>query len=305
VPKTPIQTHYPGMTLKKEEFYSPQDLICGYRIVIYNRECLICNCDDFTRKWYRENFGLEQQAITLKGEKPKKFYQPIPPYNGYGFEEDSLGSVFYLQLKPPKKDINKMFTCDQYILRFEARQISENKEENDKKYIVSFFCGDDTIQVYMLSERNSGIWGGKLLERKKHKNPISGKFYCEKDFQIGETVSLGGYNFQLMRADEFTHNYMSERANVFKGASAENVINKIKKAAGNFQSYDQFLINILRYVDNRNQGCVEFIDLANGLKELGITLTLQEIYTLMRAFAKNGQWKLDMKGFYQALGGKK
>lgn len=102
-----------------------------------------------------------------------------------------------------------MFTCDQYILRFEARQISENKEENDKKYIVSFFCGDDTIQVYMLSERNSGIWGGKLLERKKHKNPISGKFYCEKDFQIGEVVSLGGYCFQLMRADEFTHNYMS------------------------------------------------------------------------------------------------
>lgn len=153
--------------------------------------------------------GLEQQVITLKGEKPKKFYQPIPPYNGYGLEEDSLGSVFFLQPKPPKKDINKMFTCDQYILRFEARQISENKEENDKKYIISFFCGDDTIQVYMLSERNSGIWGGKLLERKKHKNPISNNFYNEKDFQIGETVSLGGYNFQLMRADEFTHNYMS------------------------------------------------------------------------------------------------
>lgn len=157
--------------------------------------------------------GIDQQAITLKGEKPKKFYQPIPPYNGYGIEEDSLGSVFYLQPKPPKKDINKMFTCDQYILRFEARQISENKEENDKKYIVSFFCGDDTIQVYMLSERNSGIWGGKLLERKQHKNPISGTFYNEKSFQIGETVSLGGYNFQLMRADEFTHNYMSVNKN--------------------------------------------------------------------------------------------
>lgn len=201
----------------------------------------------YTLKKYQiisySSFGIEQQAITLKGEKPKKFYQPVPPYNGYGSEEDSLGSVFYLQPKPPKKDINKMFTCDQYILRFEARQISENKEENDKKYIVSFFCGDDTIQVYMLSERNSGIWGGKLLERKKHKNPISGKFYCEKDFQIGEVVSLGGYSFQLMRADEFTHNYMSvyfnyifnfllnlpkERANVFKGANVDNVINKVK-----------------------------------------------------------------------------
>lgn len=40
------------MTLKKEEFYSPMDLICGQRIVIYNRDCLICNCDDATKKWY-------------------------------------------------------------------------------------------------------------------------------------------------------------------------------------------------------------------------------------------------------------
>lgn len=25
----PILTHYPGMTLKKEDYYIPQDLICG------------------------------------------------------------------------------------------------------------------------------------------------------------------------------------------------------------------------------------------------------------------------------------
>lgn len=29
IPKMPILTHYPGMTLKKEEFYGPKDLICG------------------------------------------------------------------------------------------------------------------------------------------------------------------------------------------------------------------------------------------------------------------------------------
>ena len=29
IPKLPILTHYPGMTLKKEEFYKPYDLICG------------------------------------------------------------------------------------------------------------------------------------------------------------------------------------------------------------------------------------------------------------------------------------
>jgi len=29
LPKVPILTHYPGMSLKKEEYYEPKDLICG------------------------------------------------------------------------------------------------------------------------------------------------------------------------------------------------------------------------------------------------------------------------------------
>jgi len=29
LPKQPINTHYPGMTLKKEEFYQPEDLMIG------------------------------------------------------------------------------------------------------------------------------------------------------------------------------------------------------------------------------------------------------------------------------------
>jgi len=48
VPKIPVMTHYPGMSLKKEEFYNPQDLICGKYITIFGRECLIYDCDDFT-----------------------------------------------------------------------------------------------------------------------------------------------------------------------------------------------------------------------------------------------------------------
>ena len=47
---TPIMTHCPGMSLKKEDYYAPIDLRCGGRIIIYGRDCLIYDCDDFTRK---------------------------------------------------------------------------------------------------------------------------------------------------------------------------------------------------------------------------------------------------------------
>jgi len=77
----------------------------------------------------------------------------IPPYNGYGIEEDTLGNVFSLNAKPPKKDVKKLFSQDQNVLRFEARLLSQSKDDNDRKFVVSFFCGNDTI---MVGNRNLG-----------------------------------------------------------------------------------------------------------------------------------------------------
>lgn len=47
------------MTLKKEEFYTPDDLSCGNAIHIYGKDCVIYDCDEFTKAWYRENKGFE------------------------------------------------------------------------------------------------------------------------------------------------------------------------------------------------------------------------------------------------------
>ena len=116
-------------------------------------------------------------------------YQAMPAYNGFGTEEDSLGSVYSLQPNPPKKDVKKMFKSDMHILRFDAKLVSTEPDDENRKFLVSFFCGDDTIQVYEICDKNSGRLGGKFLERKKHKNPVSGAYYEEKDFLLG-TVGM-------------------------------------------------------------------------------------------------------------------
>lgn len=85
--------------------------------------------------------------MQFKETKGPKYTHSIPPYNGYGIEEDSLGSVFSLMPKPPKKDVKKVFSSDMFILRFEAKLLSESREDNDRKFIISFFCGNDTIMV--------------------------------------------------------------------------------------------------------------------------------------------------------------
>lgn len=111
-------THYPGMSLKKEEFYQPEDLICGRTVNIFGREMLIFDCDEYTHQFFRERLGITQQPLYLDHKNPKLVYNPVPPYIGYGSEEDSMGSVKALEPKRPQLDEKKIFKQDIHILRF-------------------------------------------------------------------------------------------------------------------------------------------------------------------------------------------
>jgi EF-hand domain-containing protein 1 len=53
LPKIPVLTHCPGMKMKKDEFYKAADFILGNKVRIYERDCLIFDCDDYTKEWYK------------------------------------------------------------------------------------------------------------------------------------------------------------------------------------------------------------------------------------------------------------
>ncbi len=264
--KTPIMTHCPGMSLKKEEFYEPQDLITGVRMPIYGRTCLLYDCDDFTKQWFRVYLQHEQVPIQLKKGRPNITYQPVPPYTGYGTPEDSMGSVHALQPKPPRMDVKKMFKQDMHILRFESKQISTEPDDESRKFIISFYCGDDSIQVYEVCDKNSGRVGGKFMDRKKHTNPVNGRYYEEKDFLIGKTIFLGGFKFQLLKADEYTEKYMEDNPDMFPEACIERVIWKIRNGASAYNSLQEYVIHLMRTLDRNGDGVISFEEFCAGLK---------------------------------------
>ncbi len=74
------------------------------------------------------------------------------------------------------------------------------------------------------------------MERKKHRNPISNNYYIERDFLLGHTIFLGGFKFQLLKADEYTEKYMEDNPDIFPQASLNQVIAKIKKGAHAYKS---------------------------------------------------------------------
>jgi hypothetical protein len=84
------------MSLKKEEYYGPEDFFIGNRVTIFGRDCLIHDCDAATRDFYLNAFQSPMNPIALKKARPNITYNPTPQYNGYGTPEDSLGSVYSL-----------------------------------------------------------------------------------------------------------------------------------------------------------------------------------------------------------------
>lgn len=264
--KQPLLTHYPGMSLRTEEFYGPRDLTIGSRVHVFNRDCLVYDCDAFTREWFKEVLGIKMDPIALKKAHPNVVYQPVPPYNGYGTPEDSLGSVYSLQPKPPKIDMKKMFKQDMHVLRFDAKMISTEPDDEQRRFIVSFYCGDDTIQVYEVCDKNSGRIGGKFMERKKHNNPVHGAYYAEKDFLIGHTLHLGGFKFLLLKADEYTEKYMEDNGDLFPQADIQSVVGKVRRAGSGYKSLQDFAIALLAKLDKNGSGVLSFADFFAGLK---------------------------------------
>lgn len=215
VPKWPVLTHYPGMSLKQQEFYQPSDLLIGNVIHIYGRDVQLVDCDEYTKQWYLQNMGVEQNPLPTKLPPRTLIHHQVPEHNGIGSEEDTFQNISSLQPKWPPIDVKKVFQNDIHILRFKCKLVSSEPDDENRVFTLSFFCGDDTIMVYEICDKNSGRIGGKFMERKKHKNGVTGQYYQQKDFLVGKTIYLNSYRLQIVEADEYTEKYMEDNPEIF------------------------------------------------------------------------------------------
>jgi EF-hand domain-containing protein 1 len=63
----------------------------------------------------------------------------------------------------------------------------------------------------------------------KHKN--EDRYLVETDFQIGSVVKLGAFYFQLVRADEFTANYMASNPTRYPESDLRSILARIDASA--------------------------------------------------------------------------
>lgn len=212
----------------KVQYYTEKDILIGGVVHVYGRELNVCGCDDFTKRFYMDNYGMQEDQFPVieNSTAEQEMLTVVPPaYNGFGSEEDSLGSFLYLMPKVPKIDFKKHMENDGLNLRFLAKFASPKAEDRQRRFIVTYFMNNDTISIYEKFGRNSGFIGGKFLERGKIKDAETGEYYNTKDLYPGRTIRLNFFDFEIIEADSFTMNFMKDNPSHFtfpEGAAEAN-----------------------------------------------------------------------------------
>jgi len=275
------------------EFYTDADFTIGTIINVWGRQFMLCNCDEFTNEYYKTKYGIEEQKpIEYKDlPKPKKDRE-MPPYNGFGSEEDSLCNCLSLIAKPPRRDFIKFMEKDRHgldsnVIRFVAKLDTAKPIDCDRVFVIAYFLSDDTVLVYEPPQRNSGIIGGKFLERRRVKKPDGESYYTASDLYIGANVEFYKHKFILTDADEYAVNYMEKHPGDFPAANVNTVLPKLKDAVG---SNGSELKMMLEAADRKKAGVVDYASFNRAVKQVaGDALSQQELITVARAFGDRKQ----------------
>uniref|UniRef100_G3TAS3 EF-hand domain containing 2 n=1 Tax=Loxodonta africana TaxID=9785 RepID=G3TAS3_LOXAF len=208
-----------------QEFYKDSDLVLGTTINAWGRKVLLCDCDEFTKCYYKNKYGVENfTSIPCKPPPPPKIERKFPPYTGFGSEEDSLRSCIGLRPTPYRRDFRKLAEKDSYgyisyTLRFFARLITHKCADVDRMFVISYFLSDNTMSVFEPTDRNSDSTGGRFLRRDRVKRPGQEVFKSElseyiqpEELYVGARVNVNGYIFHLLNADEYTLSYMEKNS---------------------------------------------------------------------------------------------
>merc|ERR1719421_2829588 len=263
----PTMTHTPGMIKMHSPLLSPTDIEVGKSIPVYGRHFFVYDCDDSTKEFMEKFSGKVVTPVHVPDEEKVHLQLLYPPHNGFGGDEDSLGSCLNLRPKPPRKDLVKLMTNSDRILRYEA--IPENKvpEDTKRKFIIGIFLADDTVAVWEVRQRNSGCVEGKFRERGMTVNPATGVNFKPSDFYVGAEVQLSAMPFRIVRSDEYTLKYMENNPQEYPQSSTGLISLKLSPLAAQMDPADSMAPE-------------EFRDFVK--EKIGIVLTEQELVTLLR-----------------------
>jgi hypothetical protein len=184
----------------------------------------------------------------------------------------------------PKKNFRRMMENDRKILRFMARLDTDAPEDQGRVFVIKYFLADDTVAAFEPPQKNSGIMGGKFIQRGRVKKPNSHEYYTQADFYTGARIEFNRFGFLLYQADEYSLSYMETdpESHPMSDISyiAEQLAPVLKEKAATLDA-------AFRSVDAACTGYVTYDALQDILSESDMELNDQVLITLMRRYDYN------------------
>lgn len=177
VPKRRKQGAIDTVQANPDAFWTSKDLIVGEVINIYGRPFLLCDCDEFTKQYYA------------------KFNITFTPIAYHSLNEDPIVHEEHYETK------QKNFDYDD-VLRFAIVLNTEREEDKERRFVMSYYVQDSTIQIFERPQRNSGFIGGKFMERQKV--DIFNLLF------VGSEIEINSFKFIIIAADEHAKEFMQK-----------------------------------------------------------------------------------------------
>eukprot|EP00937_MAST-01D_sp_MAST-1D-sp2_P000804 g804.t1 len=283
------------------EYYDWRDLAVGGEIVCFGRKIFLYDADPATRAFYAE------RGITLAPRQdpgftpaPAPVEREVPPYNGWGSEADSLAGTKSLIPKAPKTVFDLQgANINRTVLRYEARMITDVADDKIRKLVISYYCADSTLMVSEPPQRNTGIIGGRFLERGSYKK-ADGTPYAPTDLHVGAEVVINAHRLRVVDVDSFTLGYMEGHPKEFPLSDAPRVLTGVR-AMLRQQAATGNVTQVFHKYDEDSSGYITIDEFSSILKHYDPDMPEQAVVTLMRAFDVNSDGKVGINEFRAAL----
>jgi hypothetical protein len=162
---------------------SPFDVKCmdvGRMVRLLFNDFQITGCDVFTRSWFTDVYG-----ITLSNDIE------VPVLQSEGSQEEP-------------DDVRRPNSSDNVILRCLCRKLNGTPEDSERRFVLSYNSGTREIAMFEPPIRNSGIIGGRFLEKGVYED-------CTLDisiFKVGEEFQVLSHRFKIEEVDRGTSVYL-------------------------------------------------------------------------------------------------
>ncbi|GAB9470613.1 hypothetical protein Gpo141_00007854 [Globisporangium polare] len=318
-----------------------RDLRCGEWVTILSRKFLLEDCDPFTREYYLTTHGVTQESCELQASaadvKPSKWklFQAKAHVNSRSLAETGLGQpgispALLQRLQSHVQDnqelsiSNKRTTMsnsyptlvvpttadnslDRKQLRFRAKFHSLSKSDLNfgREFTLTYFLEDDTLCVFEPRVKNSGVAGGRFLDRGRFRKCLDRhgagdttsresqkerSAYCASDFYVGAIVRFEfspNQRLELVEADQQTLSYCESHPELFPYSNSKLVIEILAKALLGSKSSADLLRRECRSVDKTGKRVLTLDEFRRVLDRFRLVELLngQQLLTLARKFA--------------------